>query len=243
MAIRRVGGSHLAASGTAAASPAKKSESAPSVSAAGANQVRKLKASTLENVSTASSKVSKSSRVPSEKHRLPVVKAALLSQSRMRTVKSVKASSAVAGARAKKTQVLVRNMTLYRKEGEVVVTARGDAGNKMKAKTEPCLFFCKFGKCLKSDDECRYVHDKTKVAVCRGFLKGSCRDGDKCPLTHAVQAEKMPVCVFFEKGMCFTPNCPYRHVKVSENAAICPHFLKVRCVRVLVASNFVVFPL
>lgn len=266
MAIRRVGGSHLAVSGAAAASPAKKSETALSVSAAGANQVRRLKALTSENVSTVASRVSKPSHVSSETQQLPIGKAALLRKSRMRTVKSVKASSAVAGARAKKTQVLVRNMTLYRKKGEVVVIdpiggARDHAGKKaeekkVKAKTEPCLFFCKFGKCMKSDDECPYVHDKTKVAVCRGFLRGTCKDGDKCPLTHAVQAEKMPVCVFFEKGMCFTANCPYRHVKVSENAAICPHFLKVRCVRELlsllivpcvqistVASNLVVFPL
>ncbi|CAN0579575.1 unnamed protein product [Ectocarpus sp. 12 AP-2014] len=39
----------------------------------------------------------------------------------------------------------------------------------------------------------------------------------------------MPVCIYFEKGMCFTPNCPYLHVKVSQNAAVCPRFLKGYC--------------
>ncbi|CAM9327034.1 unnamed protein product [Ascophyllum nodosum] len=39
----------------------------------------------------------------------------------------------------------------------------------------------------------------------------------------------MPVCIFFERGMCFTPNCPYRHVKVSQSAAVCPNFLKGYC--------------
>lgn len=168
-------------------------------------------------------------------------KAALLGKAaaRARSVTSRRAAAVVAGARAKRTRLqVVRNMTLYRGKGQVAVVGTGKeaasaaaaAKKKSNKKTaEPCLFFCRFGKCSKSDEECRYVHDRAKVAVCRAFLrKDGCDKGDKCLLTHAVQTEKMPVCIYFEKGMCFTPNCPYLHVKVSQNAAVCPRFLKVR---------------
>lgn len=175
-------------------------------------------------------------------------KAALLSKAGARSVAARRAAVVVAGARAKRSRLqLVRNMTLYRGKGEVTVVGGKSSGGGGKGReaasknkrtvlktNEPCLFFCRFGKCSKSDEACRYVHDKSKVAVCRAFLrKGGCDKGDKCLLTHAVQAEKMPVCIYFERGMCFTPNCPYLHVKVSRNAAVCPSFLKVRVVVLL----------
>lgn len=179
-------------------------------------------------------------------------KAALLSKARARSGASRKAAAVVAGARVKRARVLMRNMTLYRGRGEAGVVTSGGSGTagggaqaaaekdkekkqketntskKARVKAEPCLFFCKFGKCSKSDEDCRFAHDKAKVAVCRAFLRGNCEKKEKCLLTHAVQAEKMPVCIYFEKGLCFTPNCPYLHVKVSRNAAVCPMFLKVR---------------
>lgn len=178
-------------------------------------------------------------------------KAALLGKAaaRARSVASRRAAAVVAGARAKQTRLqVVRNMTLYRGKGQVAVVGTGKEASSAAAKkkstkktAEPCLFFCRFGKCSKSDEECRYVHDRAKVAVCRAFLrKGGCDKGDKCLLTHAVQAEKMPVCIYFEKGMCFTPNCPYLHVKVSKNAAVCPRFLKVRS---FLSSHAVALPL
>eukprot|EP00903_Cladosiphon_okamuranus_P012629 g11815.t1 len=174
-------------------------------------------------------------------------KAALLSKAGARSVAARRAAAVVAGARAKRSRLqLIRNMTLYRGKGEVKVvggkssSSSGGGGRVKEAASknkrtvqksgEPCLFFCRFGKCSKSDEDCRYVHDKSKVAVCRAFLsKAGCDKGDKCLLTHAIQAEKMPVCIYFERGMCFTPNCPYLHVKVSRNAAVCPSFLKGYC--------------
>ncbi|CAM9213945.1 unnamed protein product [Sphacelaria rigidula] len=153
------------------------------------------------------------------------------------------AAMVVADARAKRARVVGRNMTLYRgKDGAGQVTVSGVSDHSTRTakgspplkkqkriKTEQCLFFCKFGKCSKSDEECRFIHDKSKVAVCRAFLKGECTKGEGCLLTHAIQTEKMPVCIYFERGMCFTPNCPYLHVKVSKKAAICPNFLKGYC--------------
>ena len=133
--------------------------------------------------------------------------AAVLRNPPGRSVVSGRASGVLAGARAKNAHVLVRNMTLYRGRGKGVMIdstdgTRGRAGKESakkmaKATTEPCLFFCKYGKCSKSDDECPYEHDKTKVAVCRAFLRGECDKKDGCLLTHAVQTEKMPVCIFF----------------------------------------------
>lgn len=228
MAIRRVNISDLA-SRRASVGKTSPRAATPAAGAGGAKRKRASPPST-----------------PSVMTALAAAKAALLSKYCVRSVASRKAAAVVAGARAKRARVLVRNMTLYRGKGEggLVAGSAGAGGNerggekgkveaaakrkkKARVKTEPCLFFCKFGKCSKSDEECRFVHDKAKVAVCRAFLKGRCEKGDKCLLTHAVQAEKMPVCVFFEKGMCFTPNCPYLHVKVSRNAAVCPNFLKV----------------
>lgn len=258
MAIRRVNSSDLAARRAAAASasgPAAKklkasigSRAARSAAAAAAGKVVRggPKAGGGGGAiggGTISKKNASASTTPSAT--LLARKASLLSKARARSVAARRAAVVVAGARAKRSRLhLVRNMTLYRGKGEVAVVGSNSSGSssgkgkeaasKKKKKgvqktNEPCLFFCKFGKCSKSDEACRYVHDKAKVAVCRAFLrKGGCAKGDKCLLTHAVQAEKMPVCIYFERGMCFTPNCPYLHVKVSQNAAVCPSFLKVR---------------
>ena len=242
MSIRRIGSSPCATGRAAVAIPAKIPEAVVSVSATEASrQGTKKPAPTAGNVPLSASRVSKPPLVSSAT-RSPAKTAAVLRKPRGRNVVSGRASGVLAGARAKNAQVLVRNMTLYRGRGKGVMIdsaggTRGRAGKESakktaKAKTEPCLFFCKYGKCSKSDEECPYEHDKTKVAVCRAFLRGECDKKDECLLTHTVQTEKMPVCIFFERGMCFTPNCPYRHVKVSQSAAVCPNFLKVRSVRI-----------
>jgi hypothetical protein len=49
-----------------------------------------------------------------------------------------------------------------------------------------CMFFNKFGKCNKREKGvCPYIHDQEKVAVCRKFLAGNCRN-EKCLLSHKV---------------------------------------------------------
>jgi hypothetical protein len=91
-----------------------------------------------------------------------------------------------------------------------------------------CKFYNIIGKCDKMGKGCPYLHDKTKVAVCRRFLHGTCR-ADPCPLSHKVAPEKMPVCFHFLRGACVREDCPYRHVKVGKNAPVCPDFLKGYC--------------
>src|SRR4051794_10084758 len=85
------------------------------------------------------------------------------------------------------------------------------------------------GKC-KDGERCPYVHDRSKVAVCRLFLKGSCRDSS-CPLAHnlANRDQTMPVCRHFLRGVCTDEGCPYAHVHVNSNADVCPAFLRGFC--------------
>lgn len=51
-----------------------------------------------------------------------------------------------------------------------------------------CMFFNKFGKFNKRDGGmCPYIHDPSKVAVCRKFLQANCHN-EKCLLSHQVKA-------------------------------------------------------
>ena len=64
---------------------------------------------------------------------------------------------------------------------------------KQKKSKQPCMFYCKFGKCSKqAEGTCPYIHDKAKIHVCRKFLKGECFD-EECLLSHTVAPDKMPV--------------------------------------------------
>lgn len=84
------------------------------------------------------------------------------------------------------------------------------------------------GKCQKGSS-CPFVHDPSKVGVCRQFLVGKCFDSG-CLLSHCVAREKMPVCSYFLAGVCeLADKCPYSHVRVNPNAEICPDFLKGFC--------------
>ena len=60
------------------------------------------------------------------------------------------------------------------------------------------------------------------------FLRGRCTI-DNCLFSHAVPADKMPVCLFYLRGKCTKQNCPYSHVKVNSNAQICQKFIKGLC--------------
>lgn len=83
------------------------------------------------------------------------------------------------------------------------------------------------GKCRRGE-KCIYVHDKTKVAICRNFIKGKCTDAE-CTLSHKIEAGKMPVCYHFLRGACNNEECPYSHVRVNPNAAICTDFVDGYC--------------
>lgn len=80
------------------------------------------------------------------------------------------------------------------------------------------------GSCSKGP-RCRYIHDPSKVAVCKEFLlKGTCPSGDSCDLSHDLSPQRTPSCLHFAKGSCSNPNCRYSHVRVSPAAPVCRAF-------------------
>ncbi|PQE04092.1 CCCH zinc finger protein [Rutstroemia sp. NJR-2017a BVV2] len=80
------------------------------------------------------------------------------------------------------------------------------------------------GTCNKGP-RCRYIHDASKVGVCKDFLlKGSCPNGDSCDLSHDLTPERTPTCLHFAKGNCSNPDCRYTHVRVSSTALVCRSF-------------------
>ncbi|OCT77262.1 zinc finger CCCH domain-containing protein 3 [Xenopus laevis] len=98
-----------------------------------------------------------------------------------------------------------------------------------KEKKEYCMYYNRFGKCNRGQN-CQFIHDPEKVAVCTRFLRGTCKKTDgTCPFSHKVSKDKMPVCSFFLKGICHNNDCPYSHVYVSRKAEICKDFLKGYC--------------
>lgn len=103
------------------------------------------------------------------------------------------------------------------------------AKQRKSKKKEYCMYYSRFGKCNRGD-ECPYIHDPEKVAVCTRFLRGTCKKTDgTCPFSHKVSKDKMPVCSYYLKGICSNNNCPYSHVYVSRKAEVCKDFLKGYC--------------
>ncbi|XP_048385221.1 zinc finger CCCH domain-containing protein 3 [Stegostoma tigrinum] len=103
------------------------------------------------------------------------------------------------------------------------------AKQKKSKKKEYCMYYNRFGKCNRGDD-CPYIHDPEKVAVCTRFLRGTCKKTDgTCPFSHKVSKDKMPVCSYYLRGICSNNTCPYSHVYVSRKAEVCRDFLKGYC--------------
>ncbi|KAL6075511.1 Zinc finger CCCH domain-containing protein 3 [Balamuthia mandrillaris] len=115
---------------------------------------------------------------------------------------------------------------IRRRRRSALNIARATQAKKAERSKRLCLFFNKFGKCRKGD-KCPHLHDRSKVAICRKFLKGQCLlDARTCPLSHslATREQTMPVCYHFLRGVCNREDCPYSHVYVNANAEVCPAF-------------------
>ncbi|KAG7220029.1 hypothetical protein INR49_000678 [Caranx melampygus] len=98
-----------------------------------------------------------------------------------------------------------------------------------KQQKQYCMYYNRFGKCNRGNN-CPYIHDPDKVAVCTRFLRGTCKQADgTCPFSHKVAKEKMPVCSYFLKGICNNSDCPYSHVYVSRKAEVCEDFVRGYC--------------
>nr|XP_039272888.1 zinc finger CCCH domain-containing protein 3-like isoform X2 [Styela clava] len=103
-----------------------------------------------------------------------------------------------------------------------VVRSHKTARFNKERKKQHCLYFGRFGKCMRGD-RCNFIHDPSRVVVCTRFLRGTCRN-DKCSFSHKVQKEKIPVCLFFLRGKCSVVNCPYLHVYLGKEAPVCRRF-------------------
>ncbi|XP_019849334.1 PREDICTED: zinc finger CCCH domain-containing protein 3-like [Amphimedon queenslandica] len=96
-------------------------------------------------------------------------------------------------------------------------------------RSQYCLYYNRFGRCNRGD-QCQYIHDPKRIAICSKFLRGKCENIDgSCPFSHNISKEKMPVCSFFLRGVCTRDNCPYLHVSVGPNAELCMDFIKGYC--------------
>ncbi|KAG1697528.1 hypothetical protein DVH05_015971 [Phytophthora capsici] len=97
----------------------------------------------------------------------------------------------------------------------------------VKVRTVHCSFYNRFGYC-KNKDDCRFIHDSRRVAMCRKFLKNECTD-PKCLLSHQHDENKIPDCRMFLRGTCTREGCKYRHVKVNATAELCKAFTMGYC--------------
>ncbi|KKA28765.1 hypothetical protein TD95_005341 [Thielaviopsis punctulata] len=80
------------------------------------------------------------------------------------------------------------------------------------------------GTCHKGP-ACRFVHDFSRVAVCKDFLqKGTCPYGDHCDLSHDLKTQRTPSCVHYAKGNCSNNDCRYAHSSASLGAPVCRPF-------------------
>lgn len=107
------------------------------------------------------------------------------------------------------------------------------------------------GRCNNKND-CGFIHDSRRIAMCRKFLRNECADPN-CLLSHQndevlcsssgcfplaesnpcalppCDQNKVPVCSLFLRGACTREGCKYRHIKVSATAAVCADFVKGYC--------------
>lgn len=81
---------------------------------------------------------------------------------------------------------------------------------------------------LAQQGKCPFVHDPKTVAVCAGWLQGSCTS-DRCPLQHSRCPDLMPTCTHFLRGACSNADCPYLHINLCPEAPVCQEFLSGYC--------------
>ncbi|KAJ5153780.1 uncharacterized protein N7500_009219 [Penicillium coprophilum] len=80
------------------------------------------------------------------------------------------------------------------------------------------------GTCYKGPT-CQFVHDPSKVAICKDFLQtGQCAAGSSCDLSHEPSPHRSPTCMHFLRGRCANPECRYAHIRVTPGAPVCRAF-------------------
>lgn len=141
--------------------------------------------------------------------------------------KLIKVPGDVNAAKATPKTTLVAGVLFHRsKSGNMyrATVIRALGRRAIKKINEPCRVFNTTGSCAKGPS-CRYIHDASKVAVCKDWLiRGQCLAGDSCDLSHDLTPERTPPCVHFARGNCSKATCSYPHVHVAANAPVCRAF-------------------
>jgi len=149
-----------------------------------------------------------------------------------RSYKFIKTKSSNTESKFKLNKIIINNlvasglvqrsiMTINRKNSKIKTSLKNSSDEKY------CKFYNLFGKCSRGDS-CKYRHDSNRIAVCAGFLNGTC-NVDSCPYSHKANPEKVPLCLFFTLGCCNRENCPYLHVFHGKDAKFCEDFTKGYC--------------
>jgi len=68
-----------------------------------------------------------------------------------------------------------------------------------------------------------------RTVVCKHWLRGLCKKGDKCDYLHQYDSKRMPVCQFWQRGSCSRPDCQFRHESPQDSAPECPWYKRGFC--------------
>ncbi|NWT41438.1 CPSF4 factor, partial [Chroicocephalus maculipennis] len=76
---------------------------------------------------------------------------------------------------------------------------------------------------------CPFQHvGREKTVVCKHWLRGLCKKGDRCDFLHEYDVTKMPECYFYSKfGECSNKDCPFLHINASATG--CPWYDRGFC--------------
>uniref|UniRef100_A0A0V0GCH4 Cleavage and polyadenylation specificity factor subunit 4 n=1 Tax=Triatoma dimidiata TaxID=72491 RepID=A0A0V0GCH4_TRIDM len=92
-----------------------------------------------------------------------------------------------------------------------------------------CEFYAK-GSCAKGT-ACPLRHVRgDRTIVCKHWLRGLCKKGDHCEFLHEYDMTKMPECYFYSKfNACHNKECPFLHIDPESKMKDCPWYDRGFC--------------
>eukprot|EP00158_Paraphelidium_tribonemae_P005134 Partr_v1_DN27181_c1_g1_i1_m15937 putative Polycomb group ring finger len=100
---------------------------------------------------------------------------------------------------------------------------------KKKPQANICKYFLK-GTC-RMGNRCQFKHQKNdKTVMCKHWLRGLCKKGDTCEFLHEYNLKKMPECWFYSNyGECSNAECMYLHIDPESKIKECPWYNRGFC--------------
>ncbi|XP_009706789.1 PREDICTED: putative cleavage and polyadenylation specificity factor subunit 4-like protein [Cariama cristata] len=79
--------------------------------------------------------------------------------------------------------------------------------------------------------QCPFRHlSGARTVVCKHWLRGLCKKGDRCDFRHEYDVTRMPECYFYSKfGECSNKDCPFLHVDATTSTMGCPWYDRGFC--------------